>query len=138
VGLWFILGSALLCSAYAEPVSQVCFQEMCFRVERAQTASEQARGLMGRRTLESDEGMLFLYDAESHLVMHMRHMHIPIDMVWLDQNREVVHIHKDVPICRSDRCPRYGADRPAQYVLELKAGTAERIGLRPGARAEFL
>ena len=67
----------------------------------------------------------------------MKDTMIPLDIIWMDHSRRVVHIEKDVPPCVSDPCPRYVPKKEALYVLELNAGESERLGLQKGEFFEF-
>jgi hypothetical protein len=106
--------------------------------ELAVTDEERARGLMFREKVLADQGMLFVFDREDVHVFWMKNTLVPLDMVWLDGDRRVIHIAADVPPCQEDPCPSYGPGSPARYVLELRAGEAARHGLRPGDRLQFV
>jgi uncharacterized protein len=105
--------------------------------ELALTDAERAKGLMFRTKLLADQGMLFVFDQEGLHAFWMKNTLIPLDMLWLDPDRRVVHIERDVPPCKADPCPSYGPARPALYVLELEAGAAARLGLKAGDRLDF-
>lgn len=119
------------------PVSQVCFDGGCFKVELAVTAEAQRKGLMFRESLDADAGMLFIYEETSLPVMYMKNTLIPLDLIWLNRKKEVVQIQSRAPICQAEPCPRYYPSEPSRYVLEIRAGRAEQIGLRIGDRARF-
>jgi uncharacterized protein len=106
--------------------------------ELARTDAERARGLMFRPKLLPDQGMLFVFEREEPHAFWMKNTLIPLDILWLDRDRRVVHVEKDVPPCKSDPCPSYGPARAALYVLELAAGAAARLGLKPGDRLDFV
>jgi hypothetical protein len=59
-------------------------------------------------------------------------------MLWLDGDRRIVHIERDVPPCKADPCPSYGPRRPAAYVLELKGGMAAAFQLKISDRLDFV
>ncbi len=83
-------------------------------------------GLMFRPSLAEDHGMLFVFE---HLGFHriwMKNCKFPIDILWLDENKKVVHLAEGVPPCREDQCPDYGPLQRAAYVVELNAGQARR------------
>jgi uncharacterized membrane protein (UPF0127 family) len=105
--------------------------------ELAITDAERARGLMFREKLLPDQGMLFVFERESAVAFWMKNTLIPLDMLWLDRDRRVVHIEKNVPPCKADPCPSYAPARPGLYVLELPAGAADRFGLKAGDRLDF-
>lgn len=104
------------------------------RVELARTPAEQERGLMFRRSLDADAGMLFLFDRLEIRRFWMRNCYIPLDMIFLDEQKVVVGIEENtLPLDESSR----GPDRPAQYVIEVEGGYARRHGFGPGTRVEF-
>jgi uncharacterized protein len=106
--------------------------------ELAVTESERARGLMGRETLRPDQGMLFVFGEEAVHSFWMKDTLIPLDMLWLDKDRRIIHIEKDVPPCRADPCPSYGPQKPAAFVLELKGGMAAVLGLKTHDKLDFI
>jgi hypothetical protein len=67
----------------------------------------------------------------------MKNTLIPLDMLWIDKDRRIVHIRRNVPPCKDDPCPSYGPDRAGLYVLELAAGASDRFGLKLFDRLEF-
>ena len=97
---------------------------VCERCLLAETALTRMRGLLGRRTLPSGEGIL-LKPASS---VHMAFMRFPIDAVFLDRELRVVKIVDDV------RPWRAAGSRGARAVLEIPAGEADRRGVRVGDR----
>jgi uncharacterized membrane protein (UPF0127 family) len=117
---------------------QVCLRDSCFDVELATTASERAQGLMFRYSLDANAGMLFIYEEERRRAFWMKNTYIPLDIIWLNRDGEVVYIAKNVQPCRdASYCPRISPDAAAAYVLEVNAGTCDAIGLRKGDAAQF-
>jgi len=89
---------------------------------------------MFRRSLDTDAGMLFLFDRLEIRRFWMRNCYIPLDMIFLDDQKNVVGIEENtIPGDETGR----GPDRPAQYVVELPGGYARSHGLGLGTRAEF-
>lgn len=107
-----------------------------FLVEVARTPQEYALGLMFRRKLPADRGMLFPYDEEGWRSFWMKNTLIPLDILFFDGERRLINWHTAQP-CRSDPCPGYASSAPARYVLELNAGRAEDLDLEPGDRLEL-
>ena len=105
--------------------------------ELAVTDEERQRGLMFRQKLASDQGMLFVFDGEDRYSFWMKNTLISLDILWLDKDRRIVHIARNVPPCEADPCPSYAPDRPGSYVLELAAGAAETYGLKLFDRLDF-
>jgi uncharacterized membrane protein (UPF0127 family) len=117
---------------------QVCLRDSCFDVELAITPSEQVKGLMFRYSLDTNAGMLFIYEDEQRRAFWMKNTYIPLDIIWLNRDREVVYIAKNVQPCRdASYCPIISPDVAAAYVLEINAGTCDVIGLRNGDTAQF-
>ena len=132
-----VAGGILLTARMKKQESLVCFQNHCFRVELQLTPQEQRRGLMFREQLDMDSGMLFVYEEEGDRTFWMKNMFIPLDIIWIDSNKEVVFIKEHVQPCREDTCPSLHSDKNAQYVLEINSGMAQKIGLSVGDRMEI-
>jgi uncharacterized membrane protein (UPF0127 family) len=99
-------------------------------VEIADDAGERAQGLMFRTVLAPASGMLFVYEAPRRVQFWMKNTLIPLDMVFADATGTVTRIHSGaVP---GDLTPIDGGDG-VQFVLEINAGLAQRLGLAPGA-----
>lgn len=98
--------------------------------ELAVTDEERQQGLMFREDLRENQAMLFVFEEEGIHSFWMKNMRFPIDIIWLDKDRRIIHIEPQVPACQRDPCPSYSPGRPAQYVLELRSGCAEKHGLR--------
>ncbi len=107
--------------------------------ELADTPMKRAKGLMFREHLADDRGMLFTFgDAQPH-TFWMKNTKIPLDIVWMDDKKKIVHIEHNVPICtyQDDSCPQYRPNIGALYVLELGSGRAEALQLQRGMRLDF-
>jgi len=102
-----------------------------FNIEIASSEREQAIGLMGRTTLDPEQGMLFPMQQRRVARFWMKNMRIAIDMVFIRDNK-VVAIETAVPACLADPCPSYGPSEPVDAVLELAARRASQIGLKVG------
>jgi hypothetical protein len=106
--------------------------------ELAITDAQRALGLMNREKILPEQGMLFVFDKEAVHSFWMKNTLVPLDMLWLDRERRIIHIESDVPPCKSDPCPSYGPGRPALYVLELKGGMAAAFRLKVYDKLDFL
>ena len=106
-------------------------QELAFEVELAETPQQQGQGLMYRRSLPAEAGMLFLYRPTRPVSMWMKNTLIPLDMLFIAEDGEVVKVvERTVPLSLET----ISSDRPVRGVLELNGGTANRLGIRPGDR----
>jgi len=103
-------------------------------VELARSEAELARGLMHRRELGPEAGMLFLFPANEPRTFWMKNTLIPLDMLFIDDGGRVVGlVERAEPLTTSPR--ESGA--PSRYVLEVNGGWAARHGVRPGDRVRF-
>ncbi len=107
------------------------------QVEVMVSDHDRALGLMFRPSLPADRGLLFVFRSSDFHGIWMKNCRFPIDIVWLDENRQVVHVAENVPACKSDPCPVYEPLRRASFVVELNAGQARRHGLAVGATVSF-
>ncbi len=111
---------------------RACLRKACFNVEIAATEETRRQGLMDRKQLASDHGMLFIFDALGEYGFWMKNTLVALDIIWLDENKKVVHIEAKVPPCVSDPCSIYSPLKQAKYVLELSAGVVAREGIALG------
>ena len=98
---------------------------------------DRAMGLMFRPSLPLDRGMVFIFETVDFHAIWMKNCKFPIDIVWLDEGRRVVHVAEAVPPCKADPCPVYNPMRKASYVIELNAGQARREKAVLGATVRF-
>ena len=105
-----------------------------FQVELATNDAQREEGLMHRKALAADHGMLFVFAYEAPQSFWMKNTLIPLDMLFFDKDRKLVSMQLDVPPCTSDPCAVYPSGKPVTYVLELAAGTVAQLGITTGAR----
>jgi len=131
-----IIASSILLNKNPANSARVCLKDLCLDVEIASTPEEKARGLMYRDSLEDGKGILFLFDSESRHGFWMKNMKFPIDMIWVNSDREIVYIERSVPPCREEPCTVYRPSGKAKYVLETRANfTGDNgIGVGTGVR----
>jgi len=102
-----------------------------FSVEVMRSEPQRERGLMFRRYLPQDRGMLFDFGGERPVMMWMKNTYLPLDMIFIARTGKVVGLAENTePL--SEKIIPSGA--PAYGVLEVNAGTASRIGLKIGDR----
>lgn len=99
------------------------------QVEVADTPQARSTGLMYRRSLDPDHGMLFDFGGERPVSMWMKNTYIPLDMVFIGNDRRVKHIARQTtPL--SERTVE--SPVPVRYVLEVKGGRSAELGIAPG------
>lgn len=135
----FILIIGLLLYYRQHPlIAKVRIAGNTFFVEVAVTGAQKQRGLGGRDTLQADHGMLFPYDHKEQYEFWMRGMRFPLDFIWID-GTVVADISENIP-------PPNAGERPliikptvaVNTVLEVPAGTVQRLGISVGDTVEFL
>ena len=107
------------------------------QVELATTDELRAQGLMYRDRLREGTGMLFLFADTDERPFWMKNTLIPLDMIWLDQQKRVAAVHFNVPPCKADPCPSYAPHAPSMYVLEVAGGVAQQHGIKVGDVLRF-
>jgi len=127
-----LAGTLAACAHATGPAAEIRGHR--FEIEIAADDAARQRGLMFRDSMPDDHGMLFLFDQPGMLNFWMKNTRIPLDILYFDQNYKLVSTQLRVPPCHSagNDCPTYPSAEPAQYVLELNAGTADKLGIKPG------
>lgn len=106
-----------------------------YKVLFSDTPELRTKGLSGRASLGTDEVMLFVFEREVRNFFWMKDMLFSIDIVWLDADKQIIHIEKNVS---PETFPKsFGPDENSKYVLEFKAGTADSVGMKRGDRVSF-
>ena len=105
-----------------------------FTVEVVDDDQSRAMGLMYRKSMDDDAGMLFIFEDAQPRAFWMKNTLIPLDILYFDQNRRLVSISANTPPCKNTttRCPSYPSGKPTKYVLEINAGLSEQHGFEPG------
>ncbi|WP_298955154.1 DUF192 domain-containing protein [uncultured Methylobacterium sp.] len=104
-----------------------------FTVEVMRNEADRARGLMFRRSMAADHGMLFDFEQVEPVTMWMKNTYLPLDMLFLRADGTVARIAADTEPLSTRTIP---SGEPVLGVLELNAGTAAKLGLRAGDRVE--
>src|SRR3989344_8920777 len=112
-------------------IKEVCFKEQCFNVEIADSDLERENGLMNRNSLERDKGMLFVFEKEEIYPFWIKDTLIPLDILWINENKEVVYIKENAGIC-VEKCEILTPDQKASYVLEINSGITKELGIKKG------
>ncbi len=133
-----VLSAALLLAACTQRPAVVirCMQgALTVPVEVADTPDARARGLMYRRDLAENAGMLFLFPTPSAQRFWMKNTPLPLDMIFIGADHRIVGI---VPNTRPFSTNPLGVDAPSQYVLEVHGGFCAQHGIAAGDQVEFV
>ncbi len=110
-------------------------QRVRLDIEVAQSEYEQQTGLMYRKTLAPDQGMLFVYpDERPRPNFYMKNTYIALDLIYLDASQKVVDIQENAQPLDERSLP---SDAPAQYVLEVRSGFVEQYHVVLGDQVQI-
>jgi len=135
----FLILCAGTLPACGKKAPAVCIEKkdgslVCVSVETARTQSQRQLGLMYRRKLPPDSGMLFFFDHEQKQQFTMKNTYVPLDMIFITSGRRIAGIAENTtPLTEGP----YGVDAPSQYVLEVNGGFCREHGISAGDRALF-
>ena len=103
-------------------------------IEIADTDYDVQTGLMYRNSMQDDRGMLFVFPTMRERFFYMRNTKFPLDLIYLDKNKYIVSFQENSKPFDESSLP---SEVPAQYVLEVNAGLAEKWLLEIGDRMEY-
>ncbi len=111
-----------------------------YELEIADTVALRTKGLMYREQMDVNKGMLFVFEKENIYPFWMKNTYIPLDIIWLNKNKEVVFIGEDVKPCTSKtglKCDTVIPNAKAAYVVELNSGQTKEMDLQLTDKFEF-
>jgi len=107
------------------------------QVEFAKTVQELETGLMNRNSLEANSGMFFIFPDEKSRSFWMKDTLVSLDMIFISKNGRINEIITQEPCPENEICQVYESKSPAQYVLEINAGQAEKWNVITGDIVEL-
>ena len=96
-------------------------------IEIADNYYEREKGLMYRHSMPDTAGMLFIYEQSAPLSFWMRNTYIPLDIIFADENRQIVTIQKNKEPLSYESIPSY---KKSMYVVEVNAGFCDKYGIK--------
>ena len=126
------------------PRGTIMIDDKILEVQLAETPAQHTRGLSWSEKLPYDEGMLFVFDGSGTHSMWMIGMLFNLDIIWLDENYNVVAIEKNVPSCVNSpievvACRENGVSGDnAKYVLEVTAGFIDKFNITENSKMEII
>lgn len=103
------------------------------RVEVARTPAERATGLMGRKHLDKEEGMLFIFEEEGYHSFWMKDTLIPLSIAFIDREGRIVQITDMKPLTLTSHPP----PKPILYALEMNQGWFSKNRIKAGDVVRF-
>lgn len=130
VSLLIVLGFLFVKRVNTIVYKNAIIGQQVFDLELADTKEARVKGLSERDNLAPNKGMLFDFKENSNPQMHMLQMRFPIDIAWIDENYKIVYIKNNaVPAEYPDV---YYAPTQSRFVIEVPAGTFEKLGVKQG------
>ncbi len=132
--LFFSLLVLTSCTSHTtqELTIQTSKENIIISIELADSEQEREKGLMFRKSLEEKSGMLFVFDQEQVASFWMKNTLIPLDILFINNQKKIVAIERNVPPCQKDSCPLYSASEKVKYLLELNSGFADMYNVQVG------
>ncbi len=115
--------------------AQIFVGNKAFNLEVADSNEERIRGLSYRSSLEESSALLFVFDSEERHGIWMKDMFFSIDIVWLDKDKKIIHIEKNISPETFPKVFRPKSD--SLYVIELSAGSADKSNIKIGDIIKF-
>jgi len=103
-------------------------------IEIADDDYQTQTGMMYRKSMQDNQGMLFVFPDSQYRYFYMRNTEIPLDIIYIDENKTIVSIQKNAKPFDETSLPSEG---PAKYVLEINAGLATEWNLEKGDKIQF-
>lgn len=111
-------------------IIKIKINEKIFEVEVADTMLKRAKGLSGRKTIEENKGMLFLFSKPTKQSFWMAGMNFPLDIIWINENK-IIDISKNVQPPKNYELPAIvSPSTVADKILEISAGNAEKFNIK--------
>lgn len=122
------LAAPLWAAAQAMPVIELTAGIHRIEAEVAATQENRMRGLMHRKAMAPQHGMLFVFDATSKHCMWMRNTFLPLAVAFLDEQGRIINVEEMQPHTENNHC----ATLPGKFALEMNSGWFKSRGLEPG------
>jgi uncharacterized membrane protein (UPF0127 family) len=112
-------------------------KDVVIQVEVADTPETQAQGLMGREKLGKNDGMLFVFPEEALLRFWMKETWIPLDIIFVSKDYEIIDVIHNAPPCTESPCQIYSSTGNGRYAIEVNAGFAGINNIKVGDKVDF-
>lgn len=134
LALFAVLTMSSACAQQTLPVNRFSIGINVIEAEMASTEPQRELGLMNRKKLGANAGMMFIFDRPSGYCMWMKNTLLPLSVAFLDKDGVILNIEEMLPQTEATHC----AVKPALYALEMSAGWFKTKGIKAGVKVEIL
>ena len=124
------------------PIGTIKIDETVLEVQVADTEPRRVRGLMFQDQLPYDQGMIFVFNESGVYSLWMLNMQFSLDMIWFDENGDIVHIEKNIPPCKTPieimACQSIVPSGEAKYILEVSSGFIDQFNITKDSKLDII
>jgi uncharacterized membrane protein (UPF0127 family) len=124
------------------PRGTIKIDDIPLAVQVADTEPRRVRGLMFQDQLPYNQGMIFVFDKAGIYSLWMLNMQFSLDMIWFDQEGNIIHIEKNIPPCKSAletmSCQSITPDGEALYILEVTSGFVDKYSITKDSKLHII
>ena len=124
------------------PIGTIKIDETVLEVQVADTEPRRIRGLMFQDQLPYDQGMIFVFNESGVYSLWMLNMQFSLDMIWFDENGDIVHIEKNIPPCKTPTeimaCQSIVPSGEAKYILEVSSGFIDQFNITKDSKLDII
>jgi len=124
------------------PIGTIKVDETVLEVQVADTEPRRVRGLMFQDQLPYDKGMIFVFNESGVYSLWMLNMQFSLDMIWFDENGDIVHIEKNIPPCKTPTeimaCQSIIPSGEAKYILEVSSGFIDQFNITKDSKLDII
>ncbi|MEC4674585.1 MAG: DUF192 domain-containing protein [Nitrospirota bacterium] len=139
MALLLVSGAMLFNTPHQTEVFQINFPHgVALQGEVANTPEKLLFGLAFRERLRPDGALLLIFDESGPHTVWTKAFQIPVDLIWVDESKHIVHLVRDAEPCHEDKCPRFGPPpEHARYIIETNAGFIRGADVQIGHELTF-
>ena len=139
MALLLVSGAMLFNTPHQTEIFQINFPNgVALQGEVANTPEKLLFGLAFREGLPPDGALLLIYDESGPHTVWTKAFQMPVDLIWVDESKHIVHLVRDAEPCNEDRCPRFGPPpENARYIIETSAGFIQKANVQVGHELTF-
>jgi len=120
----------------------ISIDDILIEVSIANNNSEYIQGMMFKDQLNKNEGMFFIFDNSTIHKIWTLNMQFPIDIIWFDENKHIIHIEENIQPCKSVieniLCDKNGPEIPSKYILEVNQGFINKFNINENSQLVIL